>query len=664
MALIDLKSDLSFYGKKSPGPYQPPVSRKDTKFTNDNDIPGVSITGYSPQGNSSIGFRQVAAGDGFAIDDVSFSDRGSASRKAQLGAGTKFPIGPTGTIHSFDKVRTGFTDTLKYDQVYGVKHGNSGLADTYTINSPIDDMYNKFNLRDDATPNSYIKHPLILRGIQRSDNSDPQRWGLNVGPGLSGAFDIPRGGIITAVNRTLIDVVRHAKFLASPKGIGFLAKQVGYQLMNPKAETRIYNPLSLGSLAPIVHINRHFGADGLLEGLISKLAPALGANAPAFHSRLFNQLNTPIDKDNKTKIPVGGAIPMLSSIIGGPGSLFGIGGTKITRYEDTSLRTQQDKLIGPGGGIAILQRFSFLGGSAGIFDQHRYSYSDPYVTKKGANQSGKSTGALSNSDLDEDDNSLKNRFEKPGIIINPDRGGTGDAGFDGGGISERKFGRASAGNGAIINEYQRMAYGDIPKRRDTPLGNKDSRQINHLDFRDSAQSQPFKIGWDGDKRRDAIDETLDQGLVKFSIGGIAFKAYLGSLNDAFAPGWNGQQDQGRADARYLYESFERTIGVDFYVPIYNENQRPEIWGKLQSLAQKTYPVYGSQGFHGQTVIVTIGDLYRSKEMIITDLSYDWDNETPWEITDGNQAPFYTNVSCQFTILGEKPTSGTQVYQNI
>ena len=154
------------------------------------------------------------------------------------------------------------------------------------------------------------------------------------------------------------------------------------------------------------------------------------------------------------------------------------------------------------------------------------------------------------------------------------------------------------------------------------------------------------------------------GLINFSIGGIKFKAYLGSLNDAFAPGWNGQADQGRADSRYLYESFERTISTDFMVPCFSKDDRATIWGNLQKLAQKTYPVYGTQGFYGQTVSVTIGDMYKSKSMIITDLSYDWDNETPWEIDAGNQAPMYTNVSISFTVLGSKPTSGTTVYSNI
>ena len=48
-------------------------------------------------------------------------------------------------------------------------------------------------------------------------------------------------------------------------------------------------------------------------------------------------------------------------------------------------------------------------------------------------------------------------------------------------------------------------------------------------------------------------------------------------------------------------------------------------------------------------------------MIITDLGYDWDNETPWEITKGKQAPMYTNVSLSLTVLGTKPTTGDGIY---
>ena len=208
-----------------------------------------------------------------------------------------------------------------------------------------------------------------------------------------------------------------------------------------------------------------------------------------------------------------------------------------------------------------------------------------------------------------------------------------------------------------------MAYGAIPTRT-AKKGNKDSRITNHNDFRDSGQSQELKIGWENDKQIDEIDGEVDGSLIKFSIGGIKFKAYLGSLNDAFAPSWNGQQDQGRADSRYLYESFERTISTDFIVPIYSADDRSTIWGKLQNLARITYPVYKSEGFYGQATKLTIGDMYKNKDVIITDLSYDWDAETPWEITEGQQAPFYTNVSITFIMLDSKPQSSTKIYGNI
>ena len=114
MALVDLKSDLSFYTKRPLGPHKPIANKQDTKFKGADDIPFVEPRGYEYRGAEVISLLPRFAGDSFAIDDMTFSDRGSASRKAQLGNGTKFPIGPTGTIHTFDKARIGFTDTLKY----------------------------------------------------------------------------------------------------------------------------------------------------------------------------------------------------------------------------------------------------------------------------------------------------------------------------------------------------------------------------------------------------------------------------------------------------------------------------------------------------------------------------------------------------------------------
>ena len=202
-----------------------------------------------------------------------------------------------------------------------------------------------------------------------------------------------------------------------------------------------------------------------------------------------------------------------------------------------------------------------------------------------------------------------------------------------------------------------MAYGSIPSSKIA----KDVR--SHNDFRNAGQSQSKKIGWTG-KRIDAINDSVDEGLVSFKIGGVKFRAYIGSFNEAFAPGWDGQADQGRADARYLYSSYERTLSLDFMCPIFKESERVTIWNNLQKLAHQTMPVYKSSGFTGTVSKFTMGDMYKDLECIITDLSYDWDNETPWEIEKGKQAPFYTNVSLSLTVLDSKPQSGMKVYQNI
>jgi len=291
---------------------------------------------------------------------------------------------------------------------------------------------------------------------------------------------------------------------------------------------------------------------------------------------------------------------------------------------------------------------------------HKYTDEEPYLNKLGNDSSGIINGSDNESDIDKDKDSLKTKYTEwgNGKIIGYDRGGRsgqGDGGA-GGGIPEQ------LGIGSIINDYKRMAYGDIPTRTGVK-GLKDSR-VNHDDFRELVKNDsPGGIKrWDEDTKIDIIDSKVDTSLIKFNIAGIKFKAYLGSMNDSFAGAWTGQADQGRADSRYLYQSFERNVTMDFIVPIESKNDYQTVWGNLQSLAQKTYPVYGTNGFHGQTVNVTVGDVFKNQPMIITDLSYDWDNETPWEITEGEQAPMYTGVSISFTVLGSKPNSGTKVYQ--
>ena len=231
MALVDLKSDLSWYSSKGiPRGYRPNADKQSTDFVYNDDLTvSARPKGYANNGIAEM-YPTITTANEFQIDNNTTSFRGTARRMNQLGEGTKFPIGPQGQVHKFDLPRLGFNPVTKYEETYGPLT-NSGLADTYTLESPIDDMYNKFKVRDEAFNRGIIREPFILRGIQRDDNSDPQRF-----IGSDSPADIPRGGILTAIQRAAIDTARMSKFLLTSKGLNFMAKQATLALMNPNRE--------------------------------------------------------------------------------------------------------------------------------------------------------------------------------------------------------------------------------------------------------------------------------------------------------------------------------------------------------------------------------------------------------------------------------------------
>lgn len=740
MALMNLKSDLSWYGKSAPG-FKPNTDRSDTKFNNEGASPSVQASGYDNFGNVLSPITKQAL-DSFVIDDTTYSDRGLASRAAQLGNGSKFPISPEGNIHTFDLARTGFNSTLKYEDSFGVLSGNAGLANTYVAESPIDDMYNKFNLRDDATPNpGYAKQPFILRGIQREGSSDPQRWGLGETPAgeIASTIDLPRGGILTAGERSAIDAVRIGKFLISPRGVGFLARQFGYQLMNPNIEnpvdgtalglpgTQIYNPLS----APLqVAVNGLLGS-GKIRRDIGDVAP-LTSNYGSIKNaqNLINTISGPIsgrmiklydqwkdeDSSNVWKATVAPK---------GPGSILGIGSSQHSRSIFSNIKGQEFPL----GGLSTISKVvnnivaqslglpvkSIGNYEAGLTSDkfNRYSYDKPYEgeteveafpngggeaenkTEEGSSIIGKKQ--FKTNTYDEIKSKAKARTVDT-IKINDFRTTEdyilGDnelpeakkkvEDFDGGGFAE-----SPEKTSTQLGYYKLTAYDAIKSKAET----------NTVSETNAAEEPSFtgdfKKGFEGsnrdvykalsnygfvnyDPQRATIAEQTDSvqagefgaeevqsDLINFYFRPlrttdehdsendlIQFRAYINSINDSFAPGWDENQDQGRADAKIMLSGWSRSISLDFVVPIHSAGELESVWTKLDELARLTYPIYvEDKSFTGTYVQVTIGDLYKAVPMYVTDLSYDWDNETPWEIESGKQLPRYTNVSMALGWIG-------------
>ena len=351
MALINLRSSLAWYDQKPGFAPNAAVNESDYKGNINDSTYFTTPKGYDNQGFATYFTPRVSA-NAFAIDDASHSFRGTASRKTQLGAGSKFPIGPKGQQHDFDIPRLGFHRKNRYGDLYS-SLTTFGLADTYTKDSPIDDVYNIVKVRDVSyDPFGYASPPYILRGIQRDDNSKPQRWGTGnqIADMVSLALGVPRGGALAFGERAGNDVARLAKMMIRPMGLGWIAKQALLHLMNPNTEGvtgliqrpnnhKFSNPLNTLLAAGVsglgIHPRKHgllpIGGLGRYEDIIStRNIQEIGTPGPIgkfnrlrrLTSELYNHYESPI-------LP----LPYWNTITGitGPDTVGGIGVTQFSR---------------------------------------------------------------------------------------------------------------------------------------------------------------------------------------------------------------------------------------------------------------------------------------------------------------------------------------------
>ena len=349
MALINLRSSLAWYDQKPGFAPNAAVNESDYKG-NINDSTYFTIPqGYNNQGFATYFTPRVSA-DAFAIDDASYSFRGTARRRTQQGAGSKFPIGPKGQQHDFDIPRLGFHRKNKYGDLYS-SLTTFGLADTYTKDSPIDDVYNIVKVRDVSyDPFGYASPPYILRGIQRDDNRYPQRWGTGnqIADTVSLALGVPRGGALAFGERAGNDVARLAKMMIRPLGLGWIAKQALLHLMNPNTEGvtgfiqrpnnhKVSNPLNTLLAAGVSGLGIHPRKHGLLP------IGGLGRYEDIHSARNIQEIFTPgpIGQFNRLRrltgelythyeLPI---LPYWNTITGitGPDTVGGIGVTQFSR---------------------------------------------------------------------------------------------------------------------------------------------------------------------------------------------------------------------------------------------------------------------------------------------------------------------------------------------
>jgi len=501
----------------------------------------------------------------------------------------------------------------------------------------------------------------------------------------------PRGGPVLTVKRGLKDIERHAKWLITGKGIVHIATQVGLQLLNTRPETRIWNPLALGSIIPTIHIKR-------------QLAIPLMVNTQDFGPNAGMLREVPVG--DPVKIP--GAVG--TSFGEGPGSYTGaqdfidvehpthtaITGnrgsqrTKMSRLVShvsaffSPLKDKLDQKIVLGLRKSIGQSLYLVPGGKGIFghDISRDVHSQHHLSSAG--RRGKPIHESTGNEVAQGIPSLgKYKTLTYGELKRLDPSSTGSLGTPSQ-FSGQHYERIES-TGKLEYRYKFGSPGMPGKDRTNPLDGVNAKKGDKLDTIDLLNAQGYiskgnvKGGTsfiaDGKKLplteiKPTTEDYPDLIPLHFydvnNKAWILFRAYIGKFNDTVTPSWSSTDIAGRPVPQYYYQKTERKISFDFKVAAMSKHELAPMWQKLNYLVGLCYPSFTNSVYPTMInpfIKLTLGDVFHHVPGFLTTLTVSPIENISWElIRDPKRGlarvPMGMNVSLDFTYVGDSMPSQT------
>jgi hypothetical protein len=453
-----------------------------------------------------------------------------------------------------------------------------------------------------------------------------------------------RGGILAPLN-ALEDVARLTKYFAdikNPKGLLFLAKENILSRIGTKTEASkgagyaggalnegAYTPLSTIGQALIGfsggHLNKQ-GLDptGLFPGAnINKYQEVISENQlilpdDFINNRLINLIPKPLNTNPfqstgiLTSLLKGYSVnppydpATLIEYEGGPGSVLGIGKTKI-RFATTN------------------DSFSKLT----IFDSKN---SSNLLNANGARYKTWDYNLIKSQD--ENYNAeIKEDFKK--AIITPNKSSTFlvsspsyiekniEKRFNLNNPGEIKKDRSSYTNGtgqALDRVNASYIYkSDVTPGRNNPLYKTDGEFLDII---------PFIISILNNDNQ----EKNNPGTYRKNMH---FRAFIDSFSDSYDANWSPIEYMGRAEKLYKYKGFGRKISMAFTVVAQSREEITAMYDKLNFLASSLAPEYldslSSGYMAGNIAYITLGEYIHDQPGIINSLTFDIPGESPWEI---------------------------------
>lgn len=146
------------------------------------------------------------------------------------------------------------------------------------------------------------------------------------------------------------------------------------------------------------------------------------------------------------------------------------------------------------------------------------------------------------------------------------------------------------------------------------------------------------------KSEAVTQDRVKNDLVKFRIGIIQndnpaekvfihFRAFLDSMSDDYTADWSSDKLMGRGENFYRYNGFDRKISLGWTVVAQSKGELIPMYQKLNYLASTLAPDYSKTiGYmRGSLATLTVGGYLYEQPGIITSINYTIPEESPWEI---------------------------------
>jgi hypothetical protein len=125
---------------------------------------------------------------------------------------------------------------------------------------------------------------------------------------------------------------------------------------------------------------------------------------------------------------------------------------------------------------------------------------------------------------------------------------------------------------------------------------------------------------------------------------VHFRAFLDSMSDSYTADWSSTKYLGRGENFYNYNGFTRQISLSWTVAAQSKQELIPMYKKLNYLASSLTPEYSPNGYmRGNMVQLTVGGYLYEQPGIITGLTYNIEENTPWEIGINDSGDFDSSV---------------------